>query len=98
MTFPLLHQEIIVYGQFYLPLSAVYWIMKKAGVFFWRPVGHERMLQAVKLPQFDKWSGAESIFVEKMSNVLAGLFSETSWEYAECCCTELRGYPRDRAL
>ena len=62
MTFPLPHQEIIVYGQFYLPLSAVYWIMKKAGVFFWRPVGHERMLQAVKLPQFDKWSGAESIF------------------------------------
>eukprot|EP00434_Breviolum_minutum_P045218 symbB.v1.2.040486.t1/scaffold7273.1/size13844/3 len=22
-------EEIIVYGQFYLPLSAVYWIMKK---------------------------------------------------------------------
>ena len=22
-------QEMIVYGQFYLPLSAVYWIMKK---------------------------------------------------------------------
>ena len=50
MTFPLLHQEIIVYGQFYLPLSAVYWIMKKASVFL-TTVGHERMLQAVKLPQ-----------------------------------------------
>ena len=23
-------QEVIVYGQFYLPWSAVYWIMKKA--------------------------------------------------------------------
>ena len=42
-------QEMIVYGQFYLPLSAVYWIMKKDE---FRTIGHRKTQSHSDIPLY----------------------------------------------